>query len=261
MRLYHPQRSRAECLQSRALPAGASSAVFPPWRRQDGAVDMASRVTTSRLDASVLAALRRRSQARGTQTTGTRTVDARDVRLRRLPQARRPATESDEEEDGEEDSEDWDSDDEEEEDEKSKVLCCYCCSPRVIVMVFILAMTLAVWACAVYFGVIQHHTKANPRRRPVSWSLWPPKKPADAEEAFHVFDRDGDGLVGLADLEFALKAAKGEKPPEEEVRKYIAQTDRDGDGMLNEDEYLELLRKERKQKADAQAQLRPGAGL
>ena len=33
--------------------------------------------------------------------------------------------------------------------------------------------------------------------------------------------------------------------PEEEVRKYIAQTDRDGDGMLNEDEYLELLRKER----------------
>ena len=29
------------------------------------------------------------------------------------------------------------------------------------------------------------------------------------------------------------------------MRKYIAQTDRDGDGMLNEDEYLELLRKER----------------
>ena len=36
----------------------------------------------------------------------------------------------------------------------------------------------------------------------MSWSIWPPKKPGDAAEAFDVFDRDGDGYVGLADLEF-----------------------------------------------------------
>ena len=38
-----------------------------------------------------------------------------------------------------------------------------------------------------------------------SWSIRRSKKPGDAAQAFHVFDRDGDDFSGLENLEFAVK--------------------------------------------------------
>ena len=50
------------------------------------------------------------------------------------------------------------------------------------------------------------------------------------------------------------RRSKGERPSKDNLRKYIAQADRDGDGMLDEPEYLELLAKERKKRGAAGTQ-------
>ena len=227
----------------------------------------------NRLNPTVCRALHQRSMSRGaaSRTTRARTVEARSVQLQMVP-ARRGVSSKEE---SESESDEWVTDEEAEEEEEKpykKVMCCYCCTPHVIVMLFILFATLAAWGCtptwskcppwqrpssspaapqfvpggsgrpgtprvrpshwdpshgprcsswpppvanstafdqpgAVYFGIIQQNESPR-RRRPVSWSIWPPKKPGDAAQAFFVFDRDGDGFVGLEDLEFAVKLSK-----------------------------------------------------
>ena len=42
-----------------------------------------------------------------------------------------------------------------------------------------------------------------------------------------------------------MKLSQGERPSEDSLRTYIAAADRDGDGMLDEPEYLALLAQER----------------
>jgi len=201
----------------------------------------------TRLNARAMASLRQRASVRSTPRPRA-TIDARDVRVN-APRQPRDIPEDDEL--SESDSDEWETDSEEEEDVKDKVLCCYCCTPHVMVMLFILALTAAGWSLAVYYGIIKPQSSRR-ERQPITWaSIWP-YKPSKAEDAFTLFDRDGDGFLGLTDIEWAAERTKGEKPSPEQLRKYIQQADRDGDGLLDENEYLDLLYKEREQRARAQ---------
>ena len=81
------------------------------------------------------------------------------------------------------------------------------------------------------------------------WALWPPT----AERGFAVFDHDGDGRIGEADIVHAAVVKNGERPSSQQVRRYIARADANGDGSLDEAEYLALLEMERREKRDREA--------
>lgn len=201
-----------------------------------------------------MATLRQRASVRSTPRA---TIDARDVRVNAL---RQPRDIPEDEELSESDSDEWETDSDEEEDVKDKVLCCYCCTPHVMVMLFILGLTAAGWSAAVYYGIIK--PQSSHKRKPITWeSVWP-TKPSRAEDAFSLFDRDGDGFLGLTDIEWAAQrtSPKGEKPSPDQLRKYISQADDDGDGLLNENEYLNLLYKEREHRARTGGEAAPEGG-
>lgn len=59
-------------------------------------------------------------------------------------------------------------------------------------------------------------------------------------EAFKVYDRDGNGLISVAELRYVL-TTQGPKLSHEEVDDIIAEADMDGDGHINYYEFLRLL--------------------
>jgi hypothetical protein len=60
-------------------------------------------------------------------------------------------------------------------------------------------------------------------------------------EAFKVFDRDGNGFVSAAELRHVMKNL-GEKLTDEEVAEMARQADVDGDGRIEYDEFVKMLR-------------------
>ncbi|CAD5125907.1 unnamed protein product [Dimorphilus gyrociliatus] len=58
--------------------------------------------------------------------------------------------------------------------------------------------------------------------------------------AFKVFDRDGNGLISASELRYVM-ANLGEKMTDEEVDEMIRETDLDGDGFVNYQEFVAMM--------------------
>jgi calcium-binding protein CML len=65
--------------------------------------------------------------------------------------------------------------------------------------------------------------------------------PGELRRVFASFDQDGDGRVSAAELRLCMEAAIGEDVSAEDVRAAMASVDADGDGLLDEEEFLQLV--------------------
>ena len=64
----------------------------------------------------------------------------------------------------------------------------------------------------------------------------------EIKEAFKVFDKDGNGYISAAELRHIMTNL-GEKLTDEEVDEMIREADVDGDGQINYDEFVDMVRK------------------
>ncbi|KAJ8298482.1 hypothetical protein KUTeg_025013 [Tegillarca granosa] len=60
------------------------------------------------------------------------------------------------------------------------------------------------------------------------------------EEAFKVFDKDGNGFISAAELRNVMLNL-GEKLTDEELENMIAEADIDGDGQINYQEFVRMM--------------------
>ena len=63
----------------------------------------------------------------------------------------------------------------------------------------------------------------------------------EIKEAFKVFDKDGNGYISAAELRHIMTNL-GEKLTDEEVDEMIREADVDGDGQINYDEFVDMVR-------------------
>ncbi|KAJ2809662.1 hypothetical protein FBU31_008158, partial [Coemansia sp. 'formosensis'] len=63
----------------------------------------------------------------------------------------------------------------------------------------------------------------------------------ELKEAFRVFDKDGNGLISAAELRHVLTNL-GERLTEEEVGEMIHEADVNGDGQIDYDEFVKMMR-------------------
>ncbi|MFK0238636.1 EF-hand domain-containing protein [Streptomyces vinaceus] len=73
--------------------------------------------------------------------------------------------------------------------------------------------------------------------------LFPKVEEDNAEtlaKAFRIFDNDGDGLIGPAEMH-AVMTHLGETLTEEEAGEMVRQADVDGDGKINFEEFLKMV--------------------
>jgi len=63
---------------------------------------------------------------------------------------------------------------------------------------------------------------------------------AELREAFRVFDRDGNGFISASELRHVMTNL-GEKLTDEEVDEMIHEADLNGDGMVNYEEFVNLM--------------------
>ncbi|CAG8739483.1 22704_t:CDS:2, partial [Dentiscutata erythropus] len=70
-------------------------------------------------------------------------------------------------------------------------------------------------------------------------------KDTDAEEelkeAFKVFDKDSNGLISAAELKSVMSSI-GEKLTDEEIDEMIHEADVDGDGQINYEEFVKMMK-------------------
>ena len=64
----------------------------------------------------------------------------------------------------------------------------------------------------------------------------------DLMKAFHLFDDDETGKISFKNLKRVAKEL-GENMTDEELQEMIDEADRDGDGEINEDEFLRIMKK------------------
>ncbi|XP_060530670.1 uncharacterized protein LOC132704591 [Cylas formicarius] len=62
----------------------------------------------------------------------------------------------------------------------------------------------------------------------------------DIKEAFDLFDTEGSGKIDSKDLKVAIRAL-GFEPKKEEIKKMIADIDKDGTGKISYDDFLKLM--------------------
>ena len=151
---------------------------------------------------------------------------------------------------GDDDDDDDDYDDDDDGDASLfSILCCWCVGPRCMVAACMLATTMALWNAAHRYGIVHqpsYEQLVTPIR--VARQRWTHKTPTGADDGFILFDRNADGLIDAADMRIVAKLTTGEHPTEEQLRAYIAKGDANGDGALDELEYLGLLAAERAEK-------------
>lgn len=164
------------------------------------------------------------------------------------------------------DSEDESADESEEEEmmrraaQQDQDFCpdwCCCCSIKGCVAFVLLLGALVGWSVAISMGIMKEKTYedvARPLR--IARRDWLSRRPKSAEEGFALFDRDADGLVTAEDVSAVALMTTGERPTEAQLRAYIGRADTDGDGAMDETEYLALLKAERAAKAKGEG----GAG-
>lgn len=62
----------------------------------------------------------------------------------------------------------------------------------------------------------------------------------EIQEAFKVFDKDGNGYISAAELRHVMTSL-GEKLTEEEVDEMIREADIDQDGQINYEEFVKMM--------------------
>lgn len=62
----------------------------------------------------------------------------------------------------------------------------------------------------------------------------------DIREAFDLFDTEGSGKIDVKELKVAMRAL-GFEPKKEEIKKLIAETDKDNSGRLSYDEFYHIM--------------------
>ena len=150
----------------------------------------------------------------------------------------------DDEDDGSSDSDD-DSDDDDEGTSFWEVFCC-CWGPRCCVSSCMLLTALVIWSSAITYGILKqpsYEQIVTPVR--VARQRWFSKTPHGAEDGFILFDRNADGYITVSDMAVVARVTTGEDPTHEQLVAYIARGDLDGDGKLDEAEYMQMLQRER----------------
>ncbi len=61
-------------------------------------------------------------------------------------------------------------------------------------------------------------------------------------KAFRLFDEDESGSISFKNLKRVAKEL-GENMGDEEIQEMIDEADRDGDGVINEDEFIRIMKK------------------
>ena len=69
-----------------------------------------------------------------------------------------------------------------------------------------------------------------------------PQQISELQEAFSLFDRDGDGTISPTELGIVLRSI-GQNPSEQQIKEMIAEVDDSGDGSCGFDEFLLLMSK------------------
>merc|ERR1711957_996345 len=67
-----------------------------------------------------------------------------------------------------------------------------------------------------------------------------PQEIKEIEEAFSLFDADNSGMIDGTELKTAMEAL-GFKPKREEIKKMLADIDKDGNGTIEAGEFMELM--------------------
>ncbi|KAB5571072.1 hypothetical protein PHYPO_G00220710 [Pangasianodon hypophthalmus] len=62
----------------------------------------------------------------------------------------------------------------------------------------------------------------------------------EIREAFELFDTDGSGYIEVKELKVAMRAL-GFEPKKEEIKKMIADVDKDGTGKISFDDFLAIM--------------------
>ncbi|ESN90011.1 hypothetical protein HELRODRAFT_91150, partial [Helobdella robusta] len=60
------------------------------------------------------------------------------------------------------------------------------------------------------------------------------------QEAFALFDKDGDGSITASELKTVLKSL-GHNVSDDECKKMIKKVDRDGNGLIDMNEFMEMM--------------------
>uniref|UniRef100_A0A8D1BAP9 EF-hand domain-containing protein n=1 Tax=Sus scrofa TaxID=9823 RepID=A0A8D1BAP9_PIG len=63
---------------------------------------------------------------------------------------------------------------------------------------------------------------------------------AEVQEAFSLFDKDGDGTITTKELGTVMRSL-GQNPTEAELQGMINEADIDGDGQVNYEEFVQML--------------------
>ncbi|VFQ65303.1 unnamed protein product [Cuscuta campestris] len=79
---------------------------------------------------------------------------------------------------------------------------------------------------------------------------------AEFQEAFNLFDKDGDGCITLEELAAVIRSSPDHQNPSEEVlQEMINEADADGNGTIEFPEFLNLMAKKIKE-TDAEEELK-----
>jgi centrin-1 len=62
----------------------------------------------------------------------------------------------------------------------------------------------------------------------------------EIKEAFDLFDSDSTGAIDAKELKVAMRAL-GFEPKKEEVRRILQEIDKNGDGVIKYDEFLDIM--------------------
>ncbi|XVF42181.1 hypothetical protein PTKIN_Ptkin01aG0339300 [Pterospermum kingtungense] len=77
---------------------------------------------------------------------------------------------------------------------------------------------------------------------------------AEFQEAFCLFDKDGDGCITMEELAIAIRSLD-QNPTEEELQNMINEVDTDGNGTIEFGEFLNLMARKMKE-AEAEEELK-----
>ncbi|KRX26316.1 Calmodulin, partial [Trichinella nelsoni] len=77
---------------------------------------------------------------------------------------------------------------------------------------------------------------------------------AEFQEAFNLFDKDGDGKITSQELGIVMRSL-GQRPTESELRDMVNEVDEDGNGTIEFDEFLQMMSRKMKD-SDSEQELK-----